>query len=55
MFLNGMAQVAQSHDDISLGKAYVRYLITNSLTCQPFQGSRSRGGSRIYRRGGSGG
>ena len=40
MFLYGMAQVSQSHDDIWLGKAYVRYLITNSLTCRPFQGSR---------------
>ena len=40
MFLNGMSQVSQSHDDIWLGKAYVRYLITNSLICRPFQGSR---------------
>ena len=36
-----MVHVAHSRDGIWLGEAYVRYLITNSLTCRPFQGSRS--------------
>ena len=39
MFLNGMVHVAHSQDGIWLGEAYVRYRITNSLTCRPFQGS----------------
>ena len=38
--LNGMAHVSHFCDDIWLGKAYVRYLITNFLAGRPFQGSR---------------